>query len=273
MKLSIITINLNNASGLRKTIESVVSQKFSDFEYLIIDGGSTDGSVEVIKEYNDKITFWVSETDEGIYSAMNKGILKATGVYCLFLNSGDWLVDNILESVFTINFNEDIFYGNIILEFKDKPQIVDCACGKFNLTFYDFYMGTIRHQAAFIKRNLFDKFGLYDESNCIVSDWQFFVKTIIFGNATYKYQNITISHFDANGIGTKPSIKHNKERQKILRSFLPDKVLQDYKKYDELIQHNFTISKELQRYKHRFENIDKFISKLKKTFYSIIIHI
>lgn len=85
MKLSIITINRNNAAGLRRTIESVVSQTYTDFEYIIIDGASTDGSVEVIKEYSDKITYWVSEPDTGIYNAMNKGILKAQGgVFAVF---------------------------------------------------------------------------------------------------------------------------------------------------------------------------------------------
>ena len=111
--LSIITINRNNAAGLRKTIESVVSQTYTDFDYIIIDGASTDESVDVIKEYADRITYWVSEPDTGIYNAMNKGILKANGEYCLFLNSGDWLYDNdVLNDVFSISPTEDIVYGN-----------------------------------------------------------------------------------------------------------------------------------------------------------------
>jgi glycosyltransferase involved in cell wall biosynthesis len=89
MKLSVITINYNNAIGLRKTIESVVNQTFRDYEYIIIDGGSTDGSVDVIKEYADKIDYWVSEPDKGIYNAMNKGVAAAHGEYTNFLNSGD----------------------------------------------------------------------------------------------------------------------------------------------------------------------------------------
>ena len=87
MKLSIITINLNNAAGLRKTIQSVVNQTYIDFEYIIIDGFSSDGSIEVIKEYADRINYWVSEPDRGIYNAMNKGILKTSGEYIHFLNS------------------------------------------------------------------------------------------------------------------------------------------------------------------------------------------
>ena len=94
MKLSVITINFNNRDGLRKTIESVVKQTYKDFEYIIIDGGSTDGSVDVIKEYADKIDYWVSEPDKGIYNAMNKGIDVAKGEYCIFMNSGDVFFSN-----------------------------------------------------------------------------------------------------------------------------------------------------------------------------------
>ena len=94
MKFSIITINYNNCEGLRRTIESVVNQTCHDFEYIIIDGGSTDGSVDVIKQYADQIDYWVSEPDKGIYNAMNKGVAVAKGEYCLFLNSGDSLHNN-----------------------------------------------------------------------------------------------------------------------------------------------------------------------------------
>ena len=93
MKYSIITVNYNNKEGLRKTIESVISQTFRDFEYIVIDGGSSDGSAELLKEYSDKITYWVSEPDKGIYNGMNKGIAKATGDYLNFMNSGDCFYD------------------------------------------------------------------------------------------------------------------------------------------------------------------------------------
>jgi len=115
--LSIISINLNNVAGLQKTIESVWPQTFTDYEYIIIDGGSTDGSIDIIKKYSDKITYWISEKDNGIYHAMNKGIEVAKGDYCLFLNSGDWLVDKkILENVFSNNHSEDILYGDMMVD-------------------------------------------------------------------------------------------------------------------------------------------------------------
>ena len=100
MKLSVITINLNDAEGLQKTLRSVWErQSFTDFEHIVIDGASTDGSVEVIKKYADKLAYWVSEPDKGIYSAMNKGIVRARGEYLLFINSGDWLADDVLAKV------------------------------------------------------------------------------------------------------------------------------------------------------------------------------
>ena len=86
MKLSIITVNFNDAEGLERTIKSVISQTFHDYEFIIIDGGSTDGSVDVIKKYEDHIDYWISEKDGGIYQGMNKGLRQASGEYLNFLN-------------------------------------------------------------------------------------------------------------------------------------------------------------------------------------------
>ena len=111
MKLSVITINYNNKEGLKKTIESVVSQIYQDFEYIVVDGGSTDGSIDIIREYDKHIDFWISEPDRGIYNAMNKGIKFSHGEFCLFLNSGDCLLSSTsISQVFPlIPRNIDIF--------------------------------------------------------------------------------------------------------------------------------------------------------------------
>ena len=140
MKLSVVTINRNNASGLRKTIESVVNQTFHDFEYIVIDGASDDGSVDVIKEFADKITYWVSEPDGGIYSAMNKGVRKAQGEYVQFLNSGDFLVDgHVYERFFTGDIYADVAYGNRINLYPDGHTLLSKGKQKSNLTFEDVY--------------------------------------------------------------------------------------------------------------------------------------
>ena len=93
MKLSIITINYNNCSGLEKTIQSVIKQSFTDYEWIVVDGGSTDGSKELLEKYQNHFAFWVSEPDNGIYHAMNKEMQKATGDFCLYINSDDYLID------------------------------------------------------------------------------------------------------------------------------------------------------------------------------------
>ena len=114
MKISIITINYNHAEGLRCTIKSTIAQTFTGYEFIIIDGGSSDGSVDVIKEYANKIDYWVSEPDGGIYPAMNKGVQQAHGKYCIFMNSGDeFYAKDVLEKIVGMELKEDIVCGDI----------------------------------------------------------------------------------------------------------------------------------------------------------------
>ena len=121
MTLSIITINYNNCDGLKRTIDSVVSQTFTDYEWIVIDGGSNDGSFELIEKYQKHFTYWVSEPDSGIYQAMNKGIAHANGDWYIFLNSGDWLFNNeVLSMVFSSNHDANILYGDVMYHWPDK---------------------------------------------------------------------------------------------------------------------------------------------------------
>ena len=164
LKLSIITINLNNASGLRKTIESVVSQSSREFEYIVIDGGSIDGSIDVIKEFEDRITYWISEPDNGIYHAMNKGIRAAQGEYCQFLNSGDWLyASDVIEKMINTLPDCSIYYGNMLKQMPDGTVFCDKS-GQGLITMFTFYRGSLNHSPALIKRSLFYKYGFYDEN-------------------------------------------------------------------------------------------------------------
>ena len=176
MKVSIITINYNNKLGLQRTIDSVIIQTFKDFEWIIIDGGSTDGSKELIEEYSKYITCWVSESDKGIYNAMNKGIQRAHGEYLHFLNSGDvFYSKDILYDIFYIkSYNHDILTGNIINNGKELRGI-----GYQDISLNDFFYNSVFHPSSFIKRELFYTFGFYDENYKIVSDWKFFLKSII----------------------------------------------------------------------------------------------
>ena len=237
MKLSIITINRNNKDGLQRTIESVVSQTFQDYEYVIIDGASTDGSVDVIKQYADKITYWVSEPDKGIYNAMNKGILQAKGEYCLFLNSGDVFASSfVMEKLFETNPISEIVTGNMLKNYPDKQtidkgQLYARMVKNEKLTLLDFLKGTINHSPTIIKRNLFDRYGAYEESYKIVSDWIFFLKTIGLNGVSVSYVDIVISYFDMTGISNIDSELLNYERKKAIEAYVPNSILDDYQYY------------------------------------------
>ncbi|MDR3260119.1 MAG: glycosyltransferase [Fusobacteriaceae bacterium] len=222
MKLSIITVNLNNREGLQKTIDSVVSQTFTDYEYIIIDGGSTDGSVDIIKQYEDKITYWVSEQDKGIYNAMNKGIMQAKGEYCLFLNSGDWLYnDNILNDLFSLDFNEDIIYGNEIDIYPDGTL----KEVKFNrkISFGFLFINYLPHQASFFKRILFDKVGFYSENYKYNSDQEFYFKAIFKYECSFIHIDIYITYYDRSGISSNKE-NHDelmRERDTVVKQIFP----------------------------------------------------
>ena len=173
MKLSVITINYNNCDGLRKTIESVVNQTCRDFEYIIIDGGSTDGSVDVIKQYADKIDYWVSEPDKGIYNAMNKGIAVAHGEYLNFMNSGDCFYEStVVENVLPHLCSADFYVGNIYVD-NNGHRTKDTMPQEFtpSIVLSRLVFSWIPHQASFIKKNAFNKYGYYCEDLRIISDF------------------------------------------------------------------------------------------------------
>ena len=235
MRLSIITINYNNKQGLQKTIDSVISQTFNDFEWIVIDGGSTDGSRELIEKYQEYFAFWCSEPDKGIYNAMNKGIRKANGEYCLFLNSGDFLANvDVLEKVFEYNLNIDFILGNIIVNVAGIDYIWDIK--EEMLTARQFFYGTLPHPGTFIKRSMFDKYGLYDETMRICSDWKFFVEAILIGQSGIKKIPIIISVFEGGGVSDKMSELRTREREELLNKIFPPMLQQDYKMMDSLLE-------------------------------------
>lgn len=216
--LTIVTINLNNLEGLKKTFKSVVSQTKRDFEYIIIDGASNDGSKEFIENNSTELNQWISEPDNGIYNAMNKGITKANGEYLLFLNSGDELInDEIIETVYDKIENYDLIYFDI--EFISNTSSVT-KCYPSEISFSYLYKDTLPHPGTFIKRDLFSKVGLYDENLKIVSDWKFFILALTKYNATYKKYNYIFSKHYLDGISTKKENQPliNKEREEVLIS-------------------------------------------------------
>ena len=226
MKLSIITINFNNRNGLRKTIESVVNQTWQDFEYIIIDGGSTDGSVEVIKEYADRIDYWVSEPDKGIYDAMNKGIDKATGEYCQFLNSGDAFYNStVLQTVDQFLTGTDIVIGRLYI--SDRASASEIIP---EVTMLRLYERSLPHSSAYISSKLLKEF-YYDINYKIVSDWKFYIQSLVLHNASYNFIDVVVSDFDTNGISSINTALTMTERQQVLEELLPARIRLDYLRF------------------------------------------
>jgi glycosyltransferase involved in cell wall biosynthesis len=217
MKISIITINYNNLAGLQRTVESVVNQSWKEFEYIVIDGGSTDGSADYIESQSENIDYWVCEPDSGIYNAMNKGITKATGEYLLFLNSGDHFYTlNILAENNHHLKNFDLIYFDLIHVGKTFSKAVSYSS---ELVFSDLFFDTLPHQATFIKRSMFDNFGLYDESLKIVSDWKFFILAIFKHGCSYYKVNKILVVFYLDGLSY--SVDYSAENNQVLQSNFP----------------------------------------------------
>ena len=227
MRFSIITVNLNNKEGLIRTINSVISQTFQDFEFIVIDGGSTDGSRDVLEKYDKQISYWVSEKDGGIFNGMNKGIRIAKGEYLNFLNSGDTLFDNNVLSLankeaddIDILIGKDYHYDEISK--KEFSSILPTR-----ISMVTFFMETLPHQGAFIKKKLFSDTP-YDETLKLSSDWAFYIKKIIIQCCSVKLVPFIFSQREQNGI-TCTQVQELKEEKNIyLHKLLPNGVYKDY---------------------------------------------
>jgi glycosyltransferase involved in cell wall biosynthesis len=316
MKLSIVTINYNNAEGLRRTLDSVAAQTYRDIEHIIIDGGSDDGSTDIIKEYVQRVSSedrkensvaWVSEKDNGIYNAMNKGIEIALGRrvvnsfnrselvedkhgeadrpeqsgvenkdieialgrrivntdyttssnslnvnrstlnesqsdYIQILNSGDILAaDDVSERMVnalhsftrsTLNDKIDvpILYGNMIKKDYTTGKIIGKS-KEVDYSLRQYYASTMNHDCCYIRRDVYEKYGLYDENLKIVSDWKWFLQAIGLGNVKPVYVDIDVTIFDMSGISETNLELRNKERRLVLEEVLPPAILADYDKY------------------------------------------
>lgn len=237
MKISIITINRNNAIGLEKTLRSVASQTFKEFEYIIIDGASTDDSIDIIRRYESRFSHlkWVSEPDSGIYNAMNKGIRMATSDYIQILNSADCITApdvtaNMLVALEKAG-NPSILYGNMIKCFPDGRRMIDkCFAGQ-EITMFGMFTGTLNHNPTYIRRDLFGKYGYYDESLRIVSDWKWYLQAIVLGGEKPQYVDLNVTLFDMTGISETNLDLCESERSKVLEQLFPKAILADYESY------------------------------------------
>jgi len=242
MKLSIITINYNNLEGLKKTYESVVCQTWTDYEWIVIDGGSTDGSREYIEEHQDKFAYWCSEPDKGVYNAMNKGIAKAKGEYMNFMNSGDvFAYSNTLESIFSYEHTADIFYGYMMRRTLDgMPHNIPSM--KFHIYWEDFYFDTLPHQSSYIKRDLFDKLGGYDESYPRLADWKWFLNAIVQNKASVEFIPHKLSVYECGGISEDEHWREDLDRirKEIYPSFISEQDFDNIRDVHKILEHRFT---------------------------------
>ncbi|MBD8084304.1 glycosyltransferase family 2 protein [Chryseobacterium caseinilyticum] len=252
IKISVITISYNNRQGLEKTLRSVISQTFSDFEYIVIDGGSQDGSKELLEQYSDKITYWVSETDKGIYNAMNKGIAVAKGEYLIFVNSGDHFYnDSSLADAVKYLSGEDIIYGNLEVVAENHTYIKKYPS---ELSLFYFYYESLPHPSTFIRKDAFEKWGHYDENLKIVSDWKWFLIAICSHQASFRQIDTTVSTFYLDGIsaGAQSQDKINGERDRTFTHHFP------------LVKDNLKELLGLQNENRKLQNAEKKFNHLKK---------
>lgn len=228
MILSIITINFNNRDGLRSTLESVFTDqpRFENFEQIVIDGASNDGSVSVIADYADRLAYSVSEPDGGIFNAMNKGIAKARGSYLLFLNSGDKLNKDVLYQIFSTPHTSDVIYGNIDLYDGEKLLYTKTFPDVSSLKPWFFLHSSLPHQGSFISRRLLNAQRGYDETLEISGDTKFFFEAIVLGNASLEYIPLSVSKMDASGTSNNPDSlgRRLQERETFLRPYFGDSL-------------------------------------------------
>lgn len=197
-KISIITVVFNGAKTLEETIKSVLTQTYQNIEFIVVDGGSIDGTIDILKRYNPTEIVWQSEPDKGIYDAMNKGIKMANGEWLYFLGADDTFYNkNVLEEIFsTQDRNQyDLLYGNVYsLALKRKYD------GEFDSN--RLFFQNICHQAIFYKKGIHRRVGLYNDKFTTFADWNLNIECFLHPEIRIRYLDIIISNFAAGGLGT-----------------------------------------------------------------------
>lgn len=215
-RLSIITICYNEVGRIQKTLDSVINQSFRDFDWIVIDGGSTDGTKEILQQHSENFKIFISEKDGGIYNAMNKAIALATGQYLFFLNAGDYFSGNdVLIQIFSHELHADFVYGNI--------TIIGINCSQLllmppQITPEFLYRKTIPHQSTFTKKTLFEKAGSYDEKYQIVSDYEFILRGMHHYNATFQYVPVVFACYADDGVSS-DTVKRKREKKIVHKHF------------------------------------------------------
>ncbi len=224
MKVSVITVCYNAEKDIEKTLLSVIKQSYKDFEYIIVDGKSSDRTMEIVNRYSERITHIISEPDTGIYNAMNKGVRLATGEYCIFMNAGDTFAGaEVLRQVSGyLSGKYDVLVGREI-SIRDG-RIVGYIYPPKQITVMHFYRSSLSHQSSFIRRDALLK-QPYDESLRLVSDWKFWIETLLSRKLSYSPMDVTVSCFNQDGATYTQLDLGKKERTKVLNECLSAEVL------------------------------------------------
>lgn len=219
MKISIITVCFNSADTLEKAIKSVIDQDYSDKEYIIVDGGSTDGTVDVIKRYEKHITKWISEPDKGIFDAMNKGISMATGDVIAFLNSDDWYMDSVLSvigSTFMENDCDCVCCDNFVVTKNGDTKYYDAS----GFSVEDMYKQMIYyHSAIFAKKKLFHKQNNFNLGYKIAADYDWMLRNVVKGSKIF-YLHKPIFTFCYGGVSSVNEVECAREARAIALHYL-----------------------------------------------------
>lgn len=222
MKFSIVTINYNNANGLRQTMDSIISQRCDNYEWIVIDGGSTDGSEQLIQENSCLFAYWCSEPDKGVYDAMNKGISHTTGEYIIFMNSGDVFFDEyVLEKVQTYRPTAEVVYGNWTWKYNDEKEIPVNAPDTVNLAF--FLRTNICHQAIFVSGENIRAKG-FDLEFPFYADWAKWIEMMVNG-CSFQHIPVSICRYEMGGMSDANRKKAELELEQIQRKYLPKYIL------------------------------------------------
>ena len=206
MKISIITVCLNRQKVIRETIESVLSQNYNNIEYILIDGGSSDGSLESINSYSSDIDYLISEPDNGIYNAINKGLLKATGDIVGLLHAGDLFYDNNVISNVVNCFKQgdsDLIYGHSVVYTEDRKKIIRKNVSpkyKDNLMKFGWFPS---HQSIYVKSSVFDQCGGYNEDYKIAADYEFLLRVLLVHKLKAKRLDMFLLKFHLGGVSSK----------------------------------------------------------------------
>ncbi len=250
-KISVVTINLNNKGGLQCTMDSILSQGYDNLEYIVVDGNSSDGSLNIIEQHRGRIDKLIVEKDSGPYNAMNKALDFVTGDYVIFVNSGDRLVEGILNKVFG-NYQgfDDLVFGDYYVSRAGVSLYVHKVSHNPGIVF--FFKSNLNHQSTFIRTELHQKFR-YDESLRIAADFKLFFNLILRENCSVHHVGLPIAIFDLAGISSQSNheVLHQKERWLVLNSYLSPTAI------EELNELSFSMQSPIFKYINRFRDSKK----------------